>query len=460
MTEQHRIYPKRILVLTTLASFLTAFISSAINIALPAISNDFALSSIMLTWIPTSYLLATVVLLIPIGKFADLISRELFFKIGTALFTVGTFFCSLSTSGVMLLISRIIQGIGAAFIFCTAIPILISVYDKTHRGRVIGINTAAVYVGLATGPVVSGFVVDYLGWRYVFVFNYIIGILITLLASKTLKHTFKEKFKTTDFDLSGTLIYIVMFAILFIGFSFIPQSTGFILITISVITFIIFLLVERKVKVPIFDFAIFRTNRVFLFSNIAAFINYSSTFAIGFLMSLYLQNIKHIAAKDTGLLLIAQPIFMAIFSPLAGRLSDKKEPQIIASFGMGIITICLGFLIFIDSFFNKAIIIIIMSVLGFGYAFFSSPNSNAVMSSVKSSLYSTAASTLSSMRMIGQSFSMGIVTMVFAITLGTVKFATVNPLILLSSIRLVLTIFVILCFVGIFSSLARGSIHT
>jgi len=353
VVEYSNVHSKRILVLTTLSSFLTAFISSAINIALPAISNDFALSSIMLTWIPTSYLLATVVLLIPIGRLADLISRELFFKIGVTVFTLGTFFCSVSNSDITLLLSRIIQGLGAAFIFCTAIPILISAYDKNQRGRVIGINTASVYIGLATGPVLSGFVVDNLGWRYVFVFNYIIGLLIIFLTIKTLSHTSQKNFKITEFDFVGTLIYITMFVILFIGFSFIPKVTGFILITISIITFLIFLIVEKKVKLPIFDFSIFQNNRVFLFSNIAAFINYSSTFAIGFLMSLYLQNIKHISAKDTGLLLIAQPVFMAIFSPLAGKLSDKNEPQIIASIGMTIITICLGFLIFIDFFSVK-----------------------------------------------------------------------------------------------------------
>jgi len=460
VVEYSKVHSKRILVLTTLSSFLTAFISSAINIALPAISNDFALSSIMLTWIPTSYLLATVVLLIPIGRLADLISRELFFKIGVTVFTLGTFFCSVSNSDITLLLSRIIQGLGAAFIFCTAIPILISAYDKNQRGRVIGINTASVYIGLATGPVLSGLVVDNLGWRYVFVFNYIIGLLIIFLTIKTLSHTSQKNFKITEFDFVGTLIYITMFVILFIGFSFIPKVTGFILITISIITFLIFLIVEKKVKLPIFDFSIFQNNRVFLFSNIAAFINYSSTFAIGFLMSLYLQNIKHISAKDTGLLLIAQPVFMAIFSPLAGKLSDKNEPQIIASIGMTIITICLGFLIFIDLFFSKILIVFLMSILGFGYALFSSPNSNAVMSSVKNSMFSIAASTLSSMRMIGQSFSMGIVTMVFSIILGTVKFATVDSLMLLSSIKLVLLIFVIMCFGGVFSSLARGSMHS
>lgn len=455
-----KVQPKRILIVTTLASFLTAFISSAINVALPAISSDFALSSIMLTWIPTSYLLTTVIFLIPIGKLSDLISRELFFKIGITVFTAGTFFCSISNSGVILLISRIIQGLGAAFIFCTAIPTLISAYDKNQRGRIIGINTASVYVGLATGPILGGFFVDYLGWRYIFVFNYIIGIFIIFLGTKTLKHTPRQNFKLTEFDFKGTVIYMLMFTALFIGFSFIPQVTGFILITIAVIIFLIFLIIESKTKIPVFDFSLFRTNRVFLFSNIAALINYSSTFAIGFLMSLYLQNIKHISAKETGLLLIAQPVFMAIFSPLAGKLSDRKEPQIIASLGMSVITICLFFLIFVDPFFSKTIIIIIMSILGFGYALFSSPNSNAVMSSVESSSYSIAASTLSSMRMIGQSFSMGIVTMTFSIMLGSIKFIEIDASVLLSSIKLVLMIFVLLCFTGIFLSLARGSIHT
>ncbi len=204
---------------------------------------------------------------------------------------------------------------------------------------------------------------------------------------------------------------------------------------------------------------VFKSNKTFTYSNIAALINYSATFAISFLMSLYLQNIKGLTSQDAGFILVTQPLMMAVFSPLAGKLSDKIEPQKVASLGMGFLTGGLILFAFLNVDFSYLLIIVNLAIIGFGFALFSSPNTNAVMSSVDKRYYGVASSTLSSMRMVGQMFSMGIVIVIFSIFIGKGEITADNQEAFISGIRLAFLLFSVLCFLGIFASLARGKIH-
>ena len=203
----------------------------------------------------------------------------------------------------------------------------------------------------------------------------------------------------------------------------------------------------------------FSNNKTFTFSNLSALINYSATFAIGFLLSLYLQHIKDMSARDAGFILVTQPFIMAIFSPLAGKISDRIEPQVVASYGMGILTIGLIIFTFISPAFSLIWIVLNLALIGFGFALFSSPNTNAIMSSVDKKYYGVASSTLASMRMVGQMFSMGIVIVIFTAFLGHAEISNVNQEEFISSLRFLFLLFGILCFIGIFASLARGRIH-
>jgi MFS family permease len=210
------------------------------------------------------------------------------------------------------------------------------------------------------------------------------------------------------------------------------------------------------VDYPVFDMRLFKTNRVFAFSSLAALINYSATFALTFLMSLYLQDIKSLSPQIAGLVLISQPVIMAGFSPMAGRLSDHVEPRIVASLGMIISTIGLSLLIFLDQGTSLGYIIACLIILGFGFAFFSSPNTNAIMSSIEKRFYGIASGAIGTMRSLGQILSMGIATVIFSIFIGRTQITEEQHPFLMKSIVTAFIIFTILCFGGIFASMVRG----
>jgi MFS family permease len=243
------------------------------------------------------------------------------------------------------------------------------------------------------------------------------------------------------------------------GVTLLPDISGFGLILAGFSGLFVFYKWERRIGYPVFDVNLFGTNRVFAFSCSAALINYSATFSVTFLTSLFLQYIKGLTPGNAGIILISQPVMMAAFSPIAGRLSDRIEPRIIASIGMGITATGLVLLSMIRENSGIALIISCLMLLGFGFAFFSSPNMNAIMGSVEKRFYGIASGSVGTMRLLGQMFSMGIVTLIFALMIGRVQITKEYHPAFISSYRLALVIFSILCTGGIFLSLSRGKLR-
>lgn len=449
---------KSILFVTTLSSFLTPFMGSAINIALPSMGKELAMNTISLGWVATSYLLAAALFLLPFGKLADRNGRKKFFLAGIWIFVIASVITGLSFNSWMLIASRFINGIGGALIYATALAILTSSYDKSVRGRVLGINVASVYLGLTLGPTIGGFLTMYLGWRTIFIFTALLGAITIPIAIKKLPVDIgggRDKL----FDLPGSVIYGISLALIIYGFPLIPAQTGFILVTLGTAGLGAFVFIEGKVQEPLLNLGYFSKNKDFIFSNIAAFINYSATFAIVFLLSFFLQQVKHFSPKESGLILMAQPVMMTLLSPLAGKLSDRFQPGIVSSIGMAVTTVGLFALVGLNSSTGTLFIIVMLMILGIGFALFSSPNTNAVMSSVRPPEYGMASATLGTMRLVGQTMSMGITLMVFAIIMGHGERDITNVAGLITSIRYSFITFAILCFIGIFFSMKRGKLR-
>jgi len=447
-----------VLIVTTLGSFLTTFMSSSINIALPSIGKEFSIDAILLSWIATSYLLTITIFLIPFGRIADMYGKKKTFIYGIFIYSISSFFSAFSFSAILLIILRILQGIGGAMIFSTVIAILSLAYPINERGKALGINIAATYLGLSLGPFLGGFLIQYFGWRSIFITNMFLGLIIIILTIWKIKGEWIE-IRKEKFDFIGSIIYSLVIIAIIYGFSLLSTILGILLVLIGVIGILIFIKWEKKVTYPILNINLFKNNIVFTFSNIAALINYSATFAVSFLLSLYLQYIKGFDPQNAGLILVSQPIVQAIFSPFAGKLSDKIEPRIIASIGMMITTIGLYSLIFLNEKTFLEFIIASLILLGFGFALFSSPNTNAIMSSVERKFYGIASAILATMRSIGQTFSMGISTLIFTIYIGNVQITQEYYPFFLESIKVVFTIFSFLCFIGIFASFARGKLR-
>lgn len=446
------------LVIATLAAFITPFMGSAVNIALPAIGAEFAIDAVLLNWVSTAFILASAMFLVPMGRLADLRGRKRVFMAGMGIYTVASILALCAGSASALIACRITQGIGSAMTFGTGLPILISVFPPERRGRVLGINVAAVYLGLSMGPFLGGLITQHLGWRFIFLATVPMGIAILVLVPVYLEGEWAEA-KGERFDLAGSLVYGAGLVALIYGFSRLPSTPGIVLSLAGAAALFAFYRIEVTVASPVMNMALFRDNVVFALSNFAALINYSATFASGFLLSLYLQYIKAMTPDSAGIVLVAQPVVMALLSPLAGSLSDRIEPRIVASIGMALTTVGISSFIFLDADTPLGLVVFGLVVLGLGFALFSSPNTNAVMSSVESRHYGVASGTLGTMRLTGQMFSMGIAMLIFALVMGRVPITPEHYGQFLASTRIAFTIFSALCFAGIFMSLARGKVR-
>lgn len=449
---------KAVLFVSVVTSFLTAFVGSSINVALPAIQKQFHIDAITLTWVSSSYLLATACFLLPFGRASDIIGRKKIFVIGLFVYTFFSLLTGFSSSIIWLFATRILQGIGASMIFGTSTAIITSVFPVGERGKAMGFSVSGVYLGLSFGPFFGGLITQHLGWRAIFFLNVPFGIVIGILVFKKLKGEWAYS-KGQKFDYIGSILYSLSLALLMYGFSNIRYYLGTLGILISILLILVFFFWERNSQYPILNVNLFSKNSTFAFSNLAALINYSATFAIGFLLSLYLQYIKGYTPSKAGFVLAIQPITQAFFSSWAGSLSDKIEPRIVASVAMGLTTVGLLLLSFLS--FNTSIFFILISLLclGFGFALFSSPNTNAIMSSVEKQYYGVASATVGTMRLIGQMLSLGLTSIIVSIILRDEKINPSNYPLLIEMVHISFLIFGIFCGIGIFASIARGKIR-
>jgi EmrB/QacA subfamily drug resistance transporter len=447
------------LLVTTIGAFMSPFIASAINVALPPIGEEFGLDAVLLGWVPTAYLVAASVCLVPIGRLADIHGRKRLFLLGVVIYTGFAVLAAFAPNGPVLIAFRALQGIGGAMMFGTVAAILASVYPPQTRGKALGWSVTAVYTGLSAGPFLGGLLTEYLGWRSLFLITVPPGILMYVLAGWGLQGEWAEA-RGERFDASGAAIYAAALVALTYGFSALPGSVGLVAVAVGLAGLVAFVRWELRVDSPVLDVRLLRDNTVFALSNLAALVNYAATFAATFLLSLYLQYIQGLSPRDTGLILVAQPVVMAALSPLAGRLSDRIQPRVLASVGMALTALALFAFALLDAGTSLAWVVAIQVILGLGFALFSSPNMNAAMSAVRPAYYGVASGLLGTMRWSGQLLSMALAMLVLALYVGRVEITPAQYPALLSALRITFFICAAVCCAGILASVARGKVQT
>lgn len=444
--------------IAVLTSFLMPFLISGVNIALPAIEKEFDMNAVALSWIVTAYLLSTAVFLLPIGKFADIRGQKFVFQGGIILFTIATALCGIAPNGMVLIILRVIQGFGASMTATTSAPILVSVFPPVQRGKVLGINVAAVYLGLSMGPFIGGLLTQHFGWRSIFLSCVPLGIVAIILVFFKMKDNPRVR-TPGKIDHIGTLYYSTGLIAIVYSSSNLNKSFGWALLITGILFLILFVAQCKKSAYPIFEVTLFTRNRLFAFSNIAALINYSATFSLVFLMSLFLQKIKGFTPQLTGTILMAQPLMMTILSPFAGKLSDSIEPHKLATSGMLISSIGLFMLAFINAQTSVFMIVTILILMGLGFGLFSSPNMNTIMSSVEKNQLGIASGTSATMRVVGQMASMMIATLVFSLCFSSTHINEIDNTLFISSVRLLFIISGSICLAGVYFSNGRGNLR-
>jgi len=450
---------KTILLVAALASFLVPFTGSSITVALPAIAAQFDTDAVTLGWITSAYIISAAVFIVPFGRYADIIGRRKVFLAGVLIYTIASLACAFAPGDGLLIAARFVQGIGGAMLFATSLAIVTQVYGPGERGAALGIIIATVYAGLSLGPFLGGLLTDHFGWPSIFLINVPLGLLTIALTLQGVRHEWADA-AGEMFDRCGAVIYGIMLFCLIYGMLLLPDSTGVAWIVVALVAGVAFAGWERKSSSPLIDLSVFADNRTFVFSNIAAMINYGATFGVGVLLSLYLQYIQGFSAESAGLILVAQPVVQMIFSPIAGRLSDRIEPRIVSTAGMALTTLGLSFFIFLMPATPLWVIVASLMVLGLGYGLFSSPNTNAIMSSVQQKHLSIASGMNATMRSFGQLISMAIAMFCFSVFIGG---ETITPAIypsLMTSVTVAFIVFTVLCLVGVAASYVRGTIHS
>ena len=440
-----------ILFVICLSSSLVPFMGSALNLALPYINEDFSINASLSGWIPTSYMLSTAIFQIPCAKLADMTGRRRVLIWGLVLFILFTVLSGFASSVVSLIIYRFLSGIGSAMIFGTSAAILMSAIPLQKRGQALGINAATVYFSLAAGPFLGGILTQYWGWQSIFYISALIAFFVLIGALFAIKENWKEERKQT-FDVIGSVLYALGLSAIIYGFTILPAILGFILLAAGILIMVAFSVYEKKQPNPVFDIKVFFENKVFKYSSLSALINYSATFAISFMLSLYLQYVRGLSPRDAGLILIVQSIMMAVVSFASGKLSDKMSASFLSTLGMSIIFLGLIGLCFIGESTNFYIIIALLVLIGFGFGVFSSPNMNILMSSVDKQYYGFASATAGTMRLVGQSLSMGIAMMSISLLIGDIKFSAAVHTELMYSMRITFIICSVLCLFGVYAS--------
>ena len=442
------------LIVLCTAAFIVPFMGSALNLAFPQISTEFSMKAVSMTWLSTAYLISTAIFQIPFARLADIVGRKKIFMTGVGIFVISSICCGFVNSGASLIIMRLLTGTGCAMMFGTNIAILSSIFPPEQRGKAIGINTSVVYAALAAGPLLGGLMTEHLGWRSIFFISAGIGVIVLILTRLFLKGEWIEA-KGEKFDLRGAILYGSALASIIYGFSALPSWWGFSTLVFGIIDMIFFIRYEMRAASPVFNVRLFSGNRVFTLSSLAALINYSATFAITFMLSLYLQYVLGLRAIHAGFILISQACIQSLFSLLSGNMSRETDPSVLATTGMILSVVGLIGLLFISPTTPIWYIISILLLLGVGFGIFSSPNVTVIMGSVDKKDYSQASATTGTMRLTGQSISMGIAGMTIALTIGN---NTIVPELypqFIQSMKITFSIFIILCLIGVYASSAR-----
>jgi EmrB/QacA subfamily drug resistance transporter len=443
------------LLVVCVAHFLMPFMMSAVGVALPAIGLEFEASALQLGLVETAYVLSASIFLLAMGRLGDIHGRKRIFLIGILLFTAIGGLISQAWSIEALIALRFLQGMGGSMVMATTFAIVVSVFPPEERGRALGIAVASVYAGISCGPFFGGMLISALGWRSIFYLCVPLGVITFSVAVTRLRGEWAEA-KGEPFDWQGSLVYAASILLLIAGASNLDRGLwGWGLAAAGLVGLVLFLRLEARSPFPVLNVTLLRDNRVFAFSNLAALLNYAATFGVTFFLSLYLQYIKGMSPHQAGTVLMIQPIAQALFSPACGRLADRFAAPLVATAGMALCGAGLAVAATLDGNSSLTQVMLLLGILGTGFALFSSPNISVIMGSVAPRYLGVASGLNSTMRTLGMMASMTVITIIFSITMGGQAITPETHLDFLLSMRTALLVFCGLCLVGILCSAIR-----
>lgn len=428
---------------------------ASVNVAIPALAEELSATASEVGWLPTLYMLGSVAFMLPCGKLADIVGRKKIYTLGLVVNALAALCCSVAGSIESVLVWRFVQGIAAAMIFGTGIAIVTSVTPVEKRGKALGIVASCVYVGLTAAPAVGGFLTEALSWRAVFYFQLPLILMLVVFITLKLKGEWKGD-SQTKFDGLGALLFMAFAGFLVYGLAQLPQLTGWLCCVAALSMLALFIQHQKHREQPLIRVALFKESRVFSLSLSSAFFMYASNFAIVFLLSLYLQYIKGLTPSEAGAILLVQALCMAIVAPMAGSLSDRFQPRVVATIGCVLVLAGFTLLNMVSAQSSNTQIMLALCTIGIGFGLFSTPNNTAIMSAVKPSETGVASASMNLARTIGNLVGMSLVNFLLHSQLGDIALEQAEDHVLMQTISSALTMSLVFVLVGTIMSVSRG----
>jgi EmrB/QacA subfamily drug resistance transporter len=457
--------------------YMATLDTSIVNISLPSISAYFHVPlSGLVEWVIIAYLVTIASVQLTFGRLADMLGRKPLWMAGLVVFTLGSVLCGAAPTLLLLVIFRAFQGIGGALLMSNSTAMLTRAFPARERGRILGLNSVVVSLGVSTGPTLGGLITTLLSWRWIFFVNLPIGILGLILTFFVLKEP-AGLYTRQRFDPLGAVVLSAgMLAIMF-ALSF-GQEAGWAsplilgLFIAGLMVLVGFVLIERRVTDPIIDLKLFR-NRLFAAANLSGLLSFFALFAVSFLLPFYLEELRHFPTDEAGLLLTPIPLSVSLVAPVSGWLSDRFGSRVLSSAGLA--TSALGLWLLTALGTDTAVFDIVwrLIIVGVGIGLFQSPNNSAVMGAVPPERRGIGSGFLATVRVVGQSLSVAVAGAVFA-SLGAARagrmLATNQSLsaaqlanlqaTFLSGFHSALLVCMCIASIGVITSLVRGSQRT
>lgn len=415
MLSKEEIFKKRwfILFSVLIVTFMSCLDASIVNVALPVISKDLGVSMSSVQWTVTTYLIVISALLLTLGRLGDLKGKTQVFRIGIMIFTLGSLLCGISNNIEFLIISRAIQGFGAAFTMANSQGIITAVFEPQERGKALGILGLVVAFGSMLGPALGGVISEF-KWEYIFLINIPIGIVAMILSFKVLPNLESHAKKGDKIDFIGTILFAITIVSLIVsitegsiyGFTDTKILIGF---AVAIVAFVLFIISQLKLSSPILDLRIFKIHR-FSKGVFASLLSFTAMSSFTILLPFYYEIVRGISPMDSGFLMIVSPVALAIFAPISGSLSDRFNSELFPVIGFIVTAIGFALIATLGVHTPIYVICIFIFIIGAGLGLFQSPMNSIVMSSVDRTKLGIAGSVNALVRNLG---------MIFGITFGT-----------------------------------------
>ncbi len=411
-----------IIVAVGLGSLMSSLDSSVVNIILPVVSQAFRTDVATIEWVVTVYLLVVSGLLLSFGRLGDMHGNKQVYIYGFGIFVVGSMLCGLSSTALMLISFRGLQAIGAAILFANSPALLTKNFPASLRGRVLGLQSMMIYIGLTIGPILGGWLTALLSWRAVFYINVPIGLAALYLSVRYIPHDAPAE-HAPRFDLPGAGTFLAGLTMLLLGLNQ-GDVWGWtswpelLLFAVSIVLLVLFVVIEIHTPSPMLDLHLFSV-RQFSAATVSAVCNYISLNVATFLLPFYLIEGRGLNTATTGLILSAQPIIMAISAPLSGALSDRVGPRILGTLGMLVLGAGMFLLSRLGADASMVMVALGLAVVGLGTGVFIAPNSSALMGSAPRVRQGIASGILATARNMGMVLGVGLAGAVLAASTGT-----------------------------------------